>query len=98
PTVPPVPPHDALPISILRTASGSVRTCRSFTYLAMTRGKFPKLRGCGSPVSSGTPICITAPASLPMLVHGKVSDAGAVMQIGVRSEEHTSELQSLTDL
>jgi hypothetical protein len=57
---------------IVRIASGSVRMWRSFTYRAMTRGKFPKLRGCGSPVSSGTPICATAPASLPMLAHGNL--------------------------
>ena len=54
---------------ILCTACSSAMTCSSRTYLPRTRGKVPKLRGCGTPVRSG-PLVASADPSEPIETQG----------------------------
>src|SRR5699024_11825087 len=79
--------HDALPIFLLRIDAHRLRLCSGQCHL--------KLAGCGVDV-------VEDPHAAP----GVPGDAGAVgagvadvaLILGLRSEEHTSELQSRFDL
>src|SRR5690606_41218939 len=81
--------HDALPISVLRLALDVQ------LHVAFALRDVPRERA-GGLVRTGAAVRAAHGAVLP--VHAEVADGGHLHRVGVRSEEHTSELQSRENL
>src|SRR5256886_7537944 len=87
PEISPLPPHDALPISGTSTASAVLSTRLTNWFSTIWKSPNAVLKGSHNTTGAQAGIKIATAGNFAYLV-----------KTGVRSEEHTSELQSQSNL